>query len=106
MENTFCADCGDILTVDPASTDTLYLLCERCNKKYKAVSNVLYEETFNLNDSQQPHILAYACDDITNERIEFKCPKCKKETIAVRLRDSSTMKATYICCKCNEYISY
>lgn len=105
----FCPKCNNALIPDQKNTTDKKLMftCLSCNnpvegdpEDYKISGN--YTKTNNYLVGKLIHI----CDDITVPVIKMNCrnDNCKKKYVKY-IKESKTLKVTYICSNCKTYWS-
>ena len=101
----FCNTCGQILKID-VSSDKLYFKCNNCDIKLEGKEDdyVLYTEQFTVKNNIQ-NLLSSVKYNPTIPRKYMNCPKCKKEELIFIIRENDTLKATYVCNKCENYFT-
>lgn len=99
----FCSICGQVLNIDVSGPQMLYK-CDICETEIKASVDeyILLTEKYEDN----PNIINLINTVKHNPTIPTKkveCPVCKKVETAYVIRVSNTLKANYICKKCENH---
>jgi len=101
----FCDSCGQILNIN-VKTDELKFICDTCGitiigdkEDYK-----LFSENFIVKNNIE-YLLKSVKYNPTLPRKYMDCPKCKKEELIYIIRENNTLKATYVCDKCEYYFN-